>query len=443
MQGALDILRPLLAETGAKPIGTVVIGTVKGDVHDIGKNLVNIMLEGAGFTVYDLGVNVAPEKFVEQVQEHEPDIVGFSAFLTTTMPMFKANIKRAREDGPARPRDRDGGRRAGHPGVRRCGRRRWLRRRRVHRGAPGQGPDREPPIGRGAGMTHSVSDRLRSLAATASIEVTPRHVGAVAELDGVLPSRTSIYITALPGADPFDLVTAAETIRAAGHVPVPHITARAIAGDTALDALLRQLRERAAVDDVLVIAGGGATVAGDYHSSMDVLRSGLLERHGIVRAGVAGHPEGSPDIAPEAILAAIAEKNAFAASSSIELRIVSQFALAPEPYVTWERGLREAGNRLPVVAGIPGVTSPPALLKFALACGIGPSVEVLRKQSGGLLKLATTRLWRPDQLAEGIARSTIDDPGSLIGGLHLFPFGGVERSARWLAELRTAAAVSA
>jgi methylenetetrahydrofolate reductase (NADPH) len=177
---------------------------------------------------------------------------------------------------------------------------------------------------------------------------------------------------------------------------------------------------------------------------MDVLRSGLLERHGILRAGVAGHPEGSPDISPDAILEAIAEKNAFAASSAIELRIVSQFALAAEPYVTWERGLREAGNRLPVVAGIPGVTSPPSLLKFALACGIGPSVEVLRKQSGGLLKLATTRLWRPDQLAEGIARSTIDDPGSLIQGLHLFPFGGVERSARWLAEMRTApAAVSA
>jgi corrinoid protein of di/trimethylamine methyltransferase len=99
MQGALDILRPLLAETGAKPIGTVVMGTVKGDVHDIGKNLVNIMLEGAGFTVYDLGVNVAPEKFVEQVQEHEPDIVGFSAFLTTTMPMFKANINALEKSG--------------------------------------------------------------------------------------------------------------------------------------------------------------------------------------------------------------------------------------------------------------------------------------------------------------------------------------------------------
>ena len=92
MQGALDILRPLLAETGAQTVGTFVMGTVKGDVHDIGKNLVNIMLEGAGFTVHDLGVNVAPEVFVEKIIEHKPEIVGFSAFLTTTMPMFKANI---------------------------------------------------------------------------------------------------------------------------------------------------------------------------------------------------------------------------------------------------------------------------------------------------------------------------------------------------------------
>jgi methylmalonyl-CoA mutase cobalamin-binding domain/chain len=92
MAGALEVLRPLLAETGAEPIGTIVMGTVKGDVHDIGKNLVNIMFEGAGFYVIDLGVQVAPEKFVAAVTEHQPDIVGFSAFLTTTMPMFKANI---------------------------------------------------------------------------------------------------------------------------------------------------------------------------------------------------------------------------------------------------------------------------------------------------------------------------------------------------------------
>ncbi len=99
MQGALDILRPLLADTDSAQVGTFLMGTVKGDVHDIGKNLCNIMLEGAGFNVIDLGVNVAPETFIQQIEEHAPDVVGFSAFLTTTMPMFKANINALEKAG--------------------------------------------------------------------------------------------------------------------------------------------------------------------------------------------------------------------------------------------------------------------------------------------------------------------------------------------------------
>jgi 5-methyltetrahydrofolate--homocysteine methyltransferase len=99
MSGALDILRPLLAETGAQTVGTFLMSTVKGDVHDIGKNLVNIMLEGAGFHVIDLGVQVSPEKVIAGIHEHDPDIVGFSAFLTTTMPMFKANINALQKAG--------------------------------------------------------------------------------------------------------------------------------------------------------------------------------------------------------------------------------------------------------------------------------------------------------------------------------------------------------
>jgi 5-methyltetrahydrofolate--homocysteine methyltransferase len=93
MQGAMTLLRPLLAKQGTKPIGTVVMLTVKGDMHDIGKNLCDMMLEGAGFRVIDLGVNVPPEKLVAAVQEHNPQLVGFSAFLTTTMPMFKVNLQ--------------------------------------------------------------------------------------------------------------------------------------------------------------------------------------------------------------------------------------------------------------------------------------------------------------------------------------------------------------
>jgi 5-methyltetrahydrofolate--homocysteine methyltransferase len=84
MKQATDILRPLLVDRGVETVGTVVVGTVAGDLHDIGKNLVGMMLEGAGFTVIDLGTDVAPAKFVAAVQEHNPDIVGMSALLTTT-----------------------------------------------------------------------------------------------------------------------------------------------------------------------------------------------------------------------------------------------------------------------------------------------------------------------------------------------------------------------
>lgn len=99
MQGAMDILRPLMAETAAKPVGVFVMGTVKGDIHDIGKNLCNIMLEGAGFKVIDLGVNVPEDNFVEAIREHQPDAVGLSAFLTTTMPMFIPTIEAIQKAG--------------------------------------------------------------------------------------------------------------------------------------------------------------------------------------------------------------------------------------------------------------------------------------------------------------------------------------------------------
>jgi len=93
MQGAMEILQPLIAASGVEPLGTFVMGTVKGDIHDIGKKLCNTMLEGAGFIVVDLGVNVAPETFVEAIRQHKPGAVGMSAFLTTTMPMLKTNIE--------------------------------------------------------------------------------------------------------------------------------------------------------------------------------------------------------------------------------------------------------------------------------------------------------------------------------------------------------------
>jgi methylmalonyl-CoA mutase cobalamin-binding domain/chain len=99
MKAGMAILRPLLAETGAVPVGKVVLGTVKGDIHDIGKNLVGMMLEGAGFEVVDLGINTDAEKFLAALEEHRPDILGMSALLTTTMPYMKVVINALKEKG--------------------------------------------------------------------------------------------------------------------------------------------------------------------------------------------------------------------------------------------------------------------------------------------------------------------------------------------------------
>jgi 5-methyltetrahydrofolate--homocysteine methyltransferase len=99
MKAGMAILRPLLAETGAPKVGKMVIGTVKGDIHDIGKNLVSMMLEGAGFEVVDLGINNAVEKYLAAIDEHKPDLLGMSALLTTTMPYMKVVIDTLKEKG--------------------------------------------------------------------------------------------------------------------------------------------------------------------------------------------------------------------------------------------------------------------------------------------------------------------------------------------------------
>jgi 5-methyltetrahydrofolate--homocysteine methyltransferase len=99
MKGGMEILRPLLAETGAQPIGTMVIGTVKGDIHDIGKNLVAMMMEGAGFEVFNIGIDNSVENYLDAIEEHNPDIIGLSALLTTTMPYMKVVIDTLVEKG--------------------------------------------------------------------------------------------------------------------------------------------------------------------------------------------------------------------------------------------------------------------------------------------------------------------------------------------------------
>jgi methylenetetrahydrofolate reductase (NADPH) len=277
----------------------------------------------------------------------------------------------------------------------------------------------------------SLSQAVVSLTFDYTLEVTPREVRKnPGLLQATLPVGTRVYITFLANSSFDDTVAAAAGVLEQGMRPVPHLAARSVRDVDELDHMIARLTE-VGVDELLLIAGSLSRPAGGIDESMQVLRSGVLERRGIGRVGVAGHPEGNKDIGDTRLDKALAEKNAFAASSGVELYLLTQFCFAAEPIVTWERRIRLAGNSLPVHVGLPGLSSPTTLLKFGLSCGIGPSLKVLRKQSGGLLKLAAKPIYYPDQTLVGLGRAIQEDPDSLVHAAHFFPFGALESTAAW------------
>ncbi|MEW2547875.1 methylenetetrahydrofolate reductase [Streptomyces sp. NPDC047002] len=280
----------------------------------------------------------------------------------------------------------------------------------------------------------AVSAAVSSLMTDFSLEVTPREVrkepGVLAE---VLPPGTRVYTTFLPDTPFADTLAAAEAIIAQGMRPVPHLAARNVADLAELDAIAGQLAQ-SGVREVLVIAGSLGTPRGSVTDSMEVLRSGILARHGIDRVGVAGHPEGNSDIGERGLAEALRRKNAYAADSGSDVYLLTQFCFAPGPIIDWEQSIRRAGNKLPVHVGLPGVTSPVRLLKYGVACGVGASLKVLRKQSGGVLKLATTPVYYPQETLAGIAEARADDPDSLLTAVHFFPFGSLRPTAAWARE---------
>jgi methylenetetrahydrofolate reductase (NADPH) len=270
------------------------------------------------------------------------------------------------------------------------------------------------------------------LARTASVELTPREADSHVEaLAATLPRGTRVAITALASVPLAAQLAAAERVHEAGLRPVPHIAARSYGTVGDVERHLARLATKAGVEEILLVAGGQARPQGQVDSSLDVLRSGVVQAAGVRRVDVAGHPEGIRGIDADELARALAAKNQVAVEQGLEMRIVTQFAFAAEAYVNWERAARLAGNRLPVTAGIAGVVSARKLLRFAIRCGIGPSIEILRKHRGGVLRLAAGT-WRPDGVVTGIAESIAADPDSLIDAVHFFAFGNVLATVEWL-----------
>lgn len=275
------------------------------------------------------------------------------------------------------------------------------------------------------GLQQEVLDLVEAF----TVETTPGAAGKIADYRDHLRPGTSVYITFLPGSDFTDTVNLARRLRSEGLEPIPHFAARSIPNRAFLEEGLIQLRGEADVGQVLTIGGAVETPVGDFDSSMQLLETGLFDRYGIKKIGVAGHPEGSPDISDEGIRQALKWKNEFEQRSDALLYVVTQFCFEAAPIIAWERRLRAEGNRLPVIVGIPGLATVKTLMAHAKACGIGPSMRFLMKQAGNITKILT--LSTPDRLLVDLAVHRAGNPETSIAGIHIYPLGGLRQTAKW------------
>lgn len=262
-----------------------------------------------------------------------------------------------------------------------------------------------------------------------TIETTPGSAAKIADFREHLRPGATVYITFLPGSDFADTVAVARRLRSEGFNPVPHIAARSVPDRSALEEQLARVTGEAGVDQVLVIAGAVPRPVGTFSDSMQLLETGLFDRYGIRRFGVAGHPEGSPDIAPAAVEEAVRWKNAYAKRTGAQLYLVTQFCFEAEPIIRWDKAMRASGNTLPIIIGIPGLATLKTLIGHAKACGIGASMRFLTRHAMDVTRLLTVSA--PDRLVADLAHYRATDPECGIAGVHMYPLGGLKKSADW------------
>jgi len=267
-----------------------------------------------------------------------------------------------------------------------------------------------------------------------TIETTPGSALKIPDYREHLRPGVKVAVTFLPGSDFADTIKTAKRLKAEGFEPLPHFAARSIPSKALLEGWLKELQAEVGIGEVVALGGAVEHPLGEFDSSMALLETGLFDKYGITRIGVAGHPEGSPDISDHAIKEALAWKNAFAERSGAELYIATQFCFEAEPIIAWDHAMRAAGNRLPIHIGVPGLATIKTLLNHARACGIGPSMRFLTRQARNITKLMTVS--EPDRLIRDLARYRAEDPNCGIRRAHFYPLGGLKRSAAWAYAVR-------
>lgn len=267
-----------------------------------------------------------------------------------------------------------------------------------------------------------------------SIEITPKQVEKLGLLKDRLPQGTCVYVALIDPADISLQIEAVAAIRAAGLEPVPHVPARFVRDQADLDHRLQAFAERAQVRQVLVLGGGAPQPLGIYDAAIQLLETGLFQKHGIRKIGVAGHPEGNPDIVKArgeaALIGALRDKQAYLSSHDIEGYIATQFLFEAAPVAYWAKTLRDEGVTLPIHVGVPGPATIKTLVKYAAMCGVGNSARFIRKQALNVTKLLTVS--SPDAFVENLTKLHFEKPELGISGPHLYPFGGFDKLLDWV-----------
>ncbi|MGH1369876.1 MAG: methylenetetrahydrofolate reductase [Maritimibacter sp.] len=264
----------------------------------------------------------------------------------------------------------------------------------------------------------------------ASIEVMPRTAEKIADFRTLLPKSTRIYIAHIDGTAIEDMVALAKRLGAQGFEVMPHIPARVIPSDKALLDWVKRYRD-VGVSSALVLGGAPVVPNGPFESAIQLLETGVFTDHGFGRLHIAGHPEGNRDIESDGKTVitdeALRWKAAFAHQSSVDMAIVTQFVFDAAPLISWAERLQHLGVNLPIHAGIAGPAKLQTLIKYAIACGVGPSLKVLKSRAKDISQLV--RPHEPTEMVSQLATYINSTPNSAISALHLFPLGGIAKSA--------------
>jgi methylenetetrahydrofolate reductase (NADPH) len=275
---------------------------------------------------------------------------------------------------------------------------------------------------------------LQALLSGFSIEITIKEAAKIGNFCDHLPMGTEVYIVATLSTKPNDVVDLAKRLRDEGMIPVPHIAVRAVPSIEVLDRWIRRLSLEADVTAALIIAGGNYdSPAGPLASSMDLVKSGVMEGNGIGDLRFAGHPEGHPVISQPELMEILLEKQNYGKQEQLKTSLVTQFFFDFAPVAEWEKQLVRCGVHMPIRIGFHGVASLLSLIRQARYCGVGASIEVLARQPAKMLKIAT--LTTPDRLIHSLASHSVEFEHTLFAGCHFFPLGNFEKTAAWISAI--------